>query len=67
MERRNFIKVLAAVPFFGAALARKTEKDFVAYTIPNHGRIPERYIKGDYVMVPIQKLHDDDHNKKEMV
>ena len=25
MERRNFIKVLAAVPFFGAALARKCE------------------------------------------
>ncbi|NVM36705.1 MAG: hypothetical protein HWN81_14005 [Candidatus Lokiarchaeota archaeon] len=25
MERRNFIKVLAATPFFGAALARKCE------------------------------------------
>jgi hypothetical protein len=25
MERRSFIKVLAAVPFFGAALARKCE------------------------------------------
>jgi hypothetical protein len=25
MERRNFIKVLAAAPFFGAALARKCE------------------------------------------
>jgi hypothetical protein len=25
VERRNFVKVLAAVPFFGAALARKCE------------------------------------------
>ena len=33
-------------------LAPGTEKDFVAYSIPNHGRIPERYIEGDYVMVP---------------
>jgi len=33
-------------------LAPGTEKDFVAYTIPNHGYIPERHIEGDYVMVP---------------
>jgi len=33
-------------------LAPGTEKDFVAYTIPNHGRIPERNIEGDYVTVP---------------
>ncbi len=33
-------------------LAPGTEKDFVAYSIPNHGRIPERYIEGDYVMIP---------------
>ena len=33
-------------------LAPGTEKDFVAYTIPNHGRIPERHVEGDYVMVP---------------
>jgi len=32
--------------------ATATEKDFVAYTIPNHGRIPERHVEGDYVMVP---------------
>src|SRR5688572_28606531 len=24
-----------------------TERDFSAYTIPNHGRIPERHIEGD--------------------
>lgn len=29
-----------------------TEKEWVAYTIPNHGRLPERHIEGDYVMVP---------------
>ncbi len=29
-----------------------TERDFSAYTIPNHGRIPERHIEGDFVMVP---------------
>ena len=33
-------------------LAPGTEKEFVAYTIPNHGRIPERHVEGDYVMVP---------------
>lgn len=29
-----------------------TEKDFVAFTIPNVGRMPERHVEGDYVMVP---------------
>ena len=33
-------------------IAPGTEIDFVAYTIPNHGRIPERHVEGDYVMVP---------------
>jgi hypothetical protein len=33
-------------------LAPGTEKDYVAYTIPNHGYIPERHVEGDYVMVP---------------
>jgi hypothetical protein len=33
-------------------LAPGTEKDFVAYTVPNAGRIPERNIEGDFVMVP---------------
>jgi hypothetical protein len=33
-------------------LAPGTEKDFVAYTIPNHGYIPEKHVEGDYVMVP---------------
>lgn len=33
-------------------LAPGSEKDFVAYTIPNHGYIPERHVEGDYVMVP---------------
>ena len=33
-------------------LAPGTEKEFVAFTIPNHGRSPERHVEGDYVMVP---------------
>lgn len=33
-------------------LAPGTQKDFVAYTISNHGYIPQRTIEGDYVMVP---------------
>lgn len=33
-------------------IAPGTEKDFVAYTIPNAGRIPDRFVEGDYVMVP---------------
>lgn len=37
-------------------LAPGTEKDFVAYTIPNHGRIPERNIEGDYVVVPTYEI-----------
>jgi len=28
------------------------ERDFVAYTIPNHGYIPERHVESDYIMVP---------------
>src|SRR5688500_16884073 len=37
-------------------LAPGTEKDYVAYTIPYHGRIPERNIEGDYVMVPTYEV-----------
>ncbi len=33
-------------------LAPGTEKQFIAYTIPNAGRLPERHVEGDYVMVP---------------
>jgi len=33
-------------------LSPGTEKEFVAYTIPNHGYIPQRNVEGDYVMVP---------------
>ncbi len=32
-------------------LAPGTEKDFVAYTIPNTGRIPEKRVEADYVMI----------------
>lgn len=32
-------------------LAPGTERDYVAYTNPGHGRIPERNVESDYVMV----------------
>jgi len=37
-------------------LAPGTEKNFVAYTIPNHGYIPQRHVEGDYVNVPIYDI-----------
>lgn len=33
-------------------LSPGTESSFIAYTIPNIGRIPEHHVEGDYVMVP---------------
>ncbi len=33
-------------------LAPGEEDQFVAYTNPGHGRIPERHVEGDYVMIP---------------
>jgi hypothetical protein len=33
-----------------------TEKDFVAYAMPATGRIPERYVEGDFVMVPTYEV-----------
>ena len=32
------------------------ENDFVAYTNPGHGRIPERTVEGDYVMIPTYSI-----------
>ena len=37
-------------------LAPGTEKDYVAYTIPKAGYIPQRNIEGDYVMVPTYEI-----------
>lgn len=37
-------------------LAPGTEKNHRAYTIPSHGRIPERAIEGDYIMVPTYEI-----------
>lgn len=42
----------AAVEFPLDFLSPGSEKDFVAYTIPNTGRLPEKHVEGDYVMVP---------------
>lgn len=32
-------------------LAPGTERDYTAYTNPGHGRIPEKHVEGDYVMI----------------
>jgi hypothetical protein len=37
-------------------LSPGTEKNFVAYTMPNAGYIPQRHIEGDYVMVPVYDI-----------
>lgn len=37
-------------------LAPGTEKNFVAYTCPNHGRIPERHVEGDIVRVSTYEI-----------
>lgn len=42
----------AAVEFPLDFLAPGTEREHIAYTCPNHGRIPERSVEGDYVQVP---------------
>lgn len=34
-------------------LAPGTEAEYVAYTIPNVGRLPERHVESDYVTVPV--------------
>jgi hypothetical protein len=33
-----------------------SEGDYVAYTIPNHGYIPQKNIEGDYVVVPTYSI-----------
>jgi hypothetical protein len=41
----------ASIEFPLDFLSATNVKDFVAYTIPNQGRIPERHIEGDYITV----------------
>ena len=33
-------------------VAPGTEGDYVAYTLTQHGRIPEKHVEGDYVLIP---------------
>jgi hypothetical protein len=42
----------AATEFPLDFVAPGTEKDYSAFAIPNTGRIPERSVEGDYLMVP---------------
>lgn len=37
-------------------LAPGTEKDYVAYTMPNHGYVPEKTVEGDYVVIPTYRV-----------
>jgi hypothetical protein len=37
-------------------LAPGTEKDYIAYTMPSVGRIPERHVEGDFVSVPTYEV-----------
>lgn len=41
-----------AVEFPYDFVAPGSEKNFIAFTVPNTGRIPEMHVEGDYVMVP---------------
>jgi hypothetical protein len=43
----------ASIEFPLDILVPGTERDWCAYTIPNHGRIPERHIESDFIMVPV--------------
>lgn len=54
-ERINF-KPGQAIEFPLDFLVPGTQKDYVAYTIPNAGRIPEKHIEGDYLTVPTYSI-----------
>ena len=42
-----------------------TERDFTAYTVPNQGRIPNKFVEGDYVMIPtFQSANGIDVNRR---
>lgn len=46
-------------------LAPGTERDFTAYTVPNQGRIPNKFVEGDYVMIPtFQSANAIDVNRR---
>jgi len=42
----------ATIEFKLDVLAPGTEADYIAYTMPNQGRIPQRTLESDYVQVP---------------
>lgn len=50
------VEINATTEFPLDFLAPGTEKEHVAYTIPNHGTIPHRYIEGDKVNVPVYDI-----------
>jgi hypothetical protein len=66
MNGNNFAGIFEEIPITDGTmgtveypldiLAPGTEKDFVAYTIPNAGRLPERTVESDYVRVPTYEI-----------
>ena len=66
MNGNNFAGIFEEIPITDGTmgtveypldiLAPGTEKDFVAYTIPSAGRIPERHVESDYVRVPTYEI-----------
>lgn len=53
MIRRSFLKIAAVLPFFN--LNKKTASQYqnvIPYVYPGN-RIPNRYIKGDLFLIPI--------------
>lgn len=59
-----FSPIFTRIPLTGNAtsefpldlLAPGTEKNYVAYTIPHQGYIPQRSVAGDYVQVPVYDI-----------
>lgn len=47
------VEVNATTDFPLDFLAPGTEREHVAFTIPNHGYIPQRHVEGDFVHIPI--------------
>jgi hypothetical protein len=54
-QRVNF-RPGAAIEFVLDFLRPGTEKNWVAYAIPNHGRIPERHIEGDVITISTYEI-----------
>lgn len=42
-----------------------SERDFTGYTVPNQGRVPQKFVEGDYLMIPtFQSSNSIDVNRR---